>query len=61
MHVSQKSYHNHISETKVLGFSPSFGKDPDDEVSPEPLSAVELSHSCHMITGNISNILRLKK
>ena len=42
MHVSQKSYHNRILETKVLGFSPSFGKDPDDEVAPEQLIAVEV-------------------
>ena len=40
MHASQKSYHNRISETKVLGFSSSFGKDPDDEVAPEQLTAV---------------------
>ena len=26
----------------VLGFSPSFGKDPDDEVAPEQLTAVEV-------------------
>ena len=34
---SLKSYHSHISETKVsfglLGFSPSFGKDSDDEIA----------------------------
>ena len=40
MQASQKSYHNCISETKVLGFSSSFGKDPDDEVAPEQLTAV---------------------
>ena len=40
MHASQKSYHNHISETMVLGFSPSLGKDPDDEVAPEQLTGV---------------------
>ena len=36
--------HNHISETKVsfglLGFSPSFGKDSDDEVATKQLTAV---------------------
>ena len=36
----QKSYHNCILETKVLGFSQSFVKDPDDEVVPEQLTAV---------------------
>ena len=36
----QKSYHNHISETKVLGFSQSFVKYPDAEVAPEQLTAV---------------------
>ena len=41
MHASQKSYHNYISERKVLDFSPSFGKGPD-EVAPEQLTAVEL-------------------
>ena len=40
MHASQKSFHNRISETKFLGFSQSFGKDPDDEVAPEQLTAV---------------------
>ena len=40
MHASQKSYNNRISETKVLRFSPSFGKGPDDEVAPEQLTAV---------------------
>ena len=35
-------YHSRISETKVLGFSPSFGKDPDDEVSTEHLTAVDV-------------------
>ena len=42
MHASQKSYHNRISKTKVLGFSPSFGKDPDDEVASEQLTAVKV-------------------
>ena len=41
---SRKSYHNHVSETKVsfgqLGFSPSFGKDSDDEIATEQLTAV---------------------
>ena len=36
----QKSYHNRISETKVLGFSHSFVKDPDDEVALEQLTAI---------------------
>ena len=35
-------YYNRISETKVLSFSPSFGKDPDDEVSIEHLTAVDI-------------------
>ena len=41
--ASQKSYHNHILETKSLdwlGFSPSFGKDFDDEAATEQLTAV---------------------
>ena len=42
MHTSQKSYHNRISETKVLGFSQSFDKDSNDEVAPEQLTAVEV-------------------
>ena len=42
MHASQKSYHNRTLETKVLCFSPSFGKDPDDEVAPEQLTAVKV-------------------
>ena len=46
MHASQKSYHNRISETKVLGYSPSFGKDPDDEVATEQLTAVV--RRCHI-------------
>ena len=41
MRHSRKSYHNHISEMKVsfglLGFSPSFGKDSDDEVATKQL------------------------
>ena len=39
MHASWKSYgHNCILETKIsLGFSPSFGKDSDDEVAIEQL------------------------
>ena len=39
MHASRKSYgHNCILETKIcLGFSPSFGKDSDDEVATEQL------------------------
>ena len=36
----QKSYHNRISETKVLGFSQSSVKYPDDEVVSEQLTAV---------------------
>ena len=44
MHGSRKSYHNHILETKVsfglLDFSPSFGKDSDDEVATKQLTAV---------------------
>ena len=43
MHTSQRSYHNHISETKpswLIGFSPSFGKDFDDEVATEELIVV---------------------
>ena len=44
MRNSRKSYHNHISETKVsfglLGFSPSFGRDSDDEVATKQLTAV---------------------
>ena len=36
----QKSYHNRISETKVLGYSQSFVKEPDDEVAPEQLTVV---------------------
>ena len=47
MYVSQKSYHNHISETKVLGFSPSFGKDHDDEVATEQLTAVNVTFMPH--------------
>ena len=43
MHTSQKSYHNRILETKVLGFSPSFG---DDEVDTVQLSAVV--QRCHI-------------
>ena len=43
MHGLRKSYHNHISETKVsfglLGFSPSFRKYSDDEVAIKQLSA----------------------
>ena len=35
-----KSYHNRISGTEILGFSPSFGKDPDNEVATEQLTAV---------------------
>ena len=46
MHASRKSYRNHISEIKVLGFSPSFGKDPDDEVATEQLTAVV--RRCHI-------------
>ena len=60
MHASQKSYHNHISETKVLGFSPSFGKDPDDEVAPEQLTAVVVG-TFMPITRKIPKILRLNK
>ena len=57
MHASQKSYHNHILETKVLGFSPSCGKDLDDEVAPEQLTAVEVvTFMPHMITRNIKDI-----
>ena len=41
---SRKCYYNHVSETKVsfglLGFSPSFGKDSDDEVATKQLTAV---------------------
>ena len=40
MDTSRKSYHNHISETKILGFSPSFGKDSDNELATEQLIAV---------------------
>ena len=47
MHASRKSYHNRISETKVLGFSPSFGKDPDDEVVTEHLTAVVRRYHIH--------------
>ena len=46
MHASQKFYHNRISETKVLGFSPSFGKDSDDEVATEQLIVVV--RRCHI-------------
>ena len=46
MHALWKSYHNGISETKVLGFSQSFGKDPDDEVATEQLTAVV--RRCHI-------------
>ena len=47
MHISQKSYHNRIWETKVLGFSPSFGKDTDDEVATEQLTAVDVTFMPH--------------
>ena len=40
MHTSWKSYHNCISGAKVLEFSPSFAKDPDDEVATEQLTTV---------------------
>ena len=41
MHTSQKFYHNRISKTKPsLAYWESLGKDSDDEVSTEWLSAV---------------------
>ena len=40
MHASWKSYHNLISESKVLGFSPSFDKNSNDEVATEQLTAL---------------------
>ena len=47
MHVSQKSYHNRILETKVLGYSPSFGKDHDDKVATDQLTAVDVAFMPH--------------
>ena len=41
-HFTEILYHNRISETKVLGLSPLFGKDPDDEVATEHLTAVDV-------------------
>ena len=41
MHASQKSYHNHISETKLfwlIGLFTIIGKDSNDEVATEQLT-----------------------
>ena len=46
MHASRKSYYSRILETKVLDFSPSFGKDPDDEVATVQLNVVV--RRCHI-------------
>ena len=56
-----KSYHNYILEMKVsfgwLGYSPSFGKDSDDEVATKQLTAVVDVIFCHMIIWKYPNSL----
>ena len=53
----QKSYHNRILETKVLGFSQSFVKYLDDEVVPEQLTGVvAVTFMPHDIRKHIKDI-----
>ena len=59
-HASRKSYHNCISEKSLfgwLGFSPSFGKDFDDEVATEQLTTVVDVTFCHTMIRKYPNSL----